>query len=101
MGVRETDERKDLYVLMILATAEDGCPFPKGKDHVSLVVVQAESQDEAVNTALVALTAGCWSDVRVRDTAMVILNVDTHPGVEGDAMRYARTHGFAIITYPE
>ena len=90
-----------LYLVMVLATADDGCPFPKDEEHASLVFVQAETQGEAEDMTLTALHAGHWSNARVTDSAPVLVDVDTHPGVTGDAMRYARQHGFAIVTYPE
>jgi hypothetical protein len=59
-------ETTKVFVLMIEAVAAEGCGHPVGELRHLLVMVPAQSEEEAVEPAMRALADGHWSQGQVR-----------------------------------
>ncbi len=88
-----------LHALLVRATAGKGCEHEIGTTRRVIVVVQGDTEQDAQDQALRALSHFGWIIAEILRQAPITADVKDEPGYLGRAVKAAIEHGFQIVVY--
>ena len=88
----------DFYVLLLNATSQEGCSWPRDIEHKIVTIVSASNYEEARDVTLQKLADLCWSDVHIKRYGNLRVE-DAETDYLKTAIADAQEHGFGWVVY--